>query len=511
MNTGMAAPVLELRGIRKEFDTTVALDNVSLEIRPGEVVGLIGENGAGKSTLLKIIMGFQPQTSGGMAAHGKPYKPKRTTDANRAGIGMVFQEQSLLTNLTVAQNIYFGREKRFQKAGALDWRAMNAAAKQALEYIGKPEIAPRKMALDFNFSLRQQIEIAKVLSTVLDSGAEHGLIMFDEPTSLLSEAEVEALFEQIRKLKAQGHSVIFVSHRLDEVLRISDRIYVFKDGQMVGELPASGADETRLYKMMVGKDSGGEFYRVEEQAEPENEVLLEAKGLGLWGVFKDVSFVLHRGETIGICGVIGSGKEEVCGVICGDQRQTSGELFVKGRKRRFSSPYQARRCGILSVPKERRTEGMVGIMSVEDNIALSSLEKLTRHGALRGGAIRALYEGWKERLRIKCANPRGFMQALSGGNAQKAVFSRVLASECDILVLNHPTRGVDVGAKGDIYALVRELARQGKGIVLLCDTLEETIGLSNRVLVMKDGFVTSALDAGKGSKPSKLDVIGHMM
>ncbi len=506
-------PIFECKSIRKQFDSNVALNDVDIVINPGEIVGLIGENGAGKSTLMKIIMGFQPQTSGTMYVHGELYEPKKTTDANKFGMGMVYQEQSLLTNMSVTQNIYFGREDPFRVAGfGLNWAKMNKAAKEALEYIGNTTIDPTKPVLDYNFSLRQQIEIAKVLSTVLDSGVKNGLIMFDEPTSLLSDAEVEALFVQIRKLKEQGHSTIFVSHRLDEVLRISDRIYIFKDGNVVGSLPTEGADEQILYKMMVGKDSTGEFYHIDEQGVPnQDNVLLEVQQLGLKGVFKDVSFSLHEGEIVGICGVIGSGKEEVCNVICGDVPQSAGKIIVRDKKRTLSAPHQARKLGILSVPKERRMEGVVGIMSIEDNIVLSSLKRMMTGPMLKRSTVRKLYNQWKERLNIKCPGPDAMVQSLSGGNAQKVVFSRVLASECDILILNHPTRGVDVGAKEEIYRLIRDLSKRGKGILLLCDTLEETIGLANKVLVMKDGFITKSITADKDNKPSKFTIIENMM
>lgn len=507
------SPIFACKSICKQFDSTVALNQVDMVIHPGEIVGLIGENGAGKSTLLKIIMGFQPQTSGTMYVRQKRYTPSKTTDASKAGIGMVYQEQSLLTNMSVAQNIYFGREDPFRIAGiGLNWAKMNRAAKEALEYIGNTTIEPQKTVLAYNFSLRQQIEIAKVLSTVRDSGISNGLIMFDEPTSLLSDAEVEALFAQIRKLKEQGHSVIFVSHRLDEVLNISDRIYVFKDGEVVHSLPSCEANEEMLYKMMVGKDSSGEFYQIHEQNTPNQTMpLLEVQNLGLKGVFKNVSFSLHEGEIMGICGVIGSGKEEVCNVICGDIPPTSGIIKIKQKQQTYHSPCQARRLGILSVPKERRIEGMVGIMSIEENIALSSLKRLMTGILLKRKNIRRLYQEWKERLNIKCPGPTAMVQSLSGGNAQKVVFSRVLASGCELLILNHPTRGVDIGAKEEIYRTIRRLAKQGKGILLLCDTIEETIGLANQILVMKDGLITKTLCAEKENKPSKLAIIEHMM
>jgi len=499
------------RDIKKSFASTKALRGVELDVYPGEIVGLVGENGAGKSTLLKIIIGAQPQDSGTMTMHGRPYEPKTPMDANHAGIGMVFQEQSLIVNLNVAQNIFFGHENAFKKNGLINWRKMNKAAADVLAAVDITDINPKKKVCDLNFATRQMVEIAKVMNVTRQSGDEHCLILLDEPTSVLGEAEVENLFRQMRKIAALGHSVIFVSHRLDEVLAVTDRIYVYKDGGSVGNLRTSEASEKKLYEMMVGHTTTTEYYHLEKQPVPENDVVLEAKDLGMLGVFKHVSFQLHKREVLGICGVVGSGKEEVCEVVCGDEQPAFGELFLRGSPIRFRSPQDALRRGILMIPQERLYEGIVSTLSLEENIAMSNLSKLRRGGLISAKRVTAQAQKWIEVLNIKTPGPKALLMQLSGGNQQKVVFSRALASECDILILNHPTRGVDVGAKEEIYSLIRDMVSSGKSVILLGDTLDECIGMSSRVLVMKDGILTGEFDASVGAKPTQVDIVSLMM
>jgi ribose transport system ATP-binding protein len=499
------------KDISKSFHGTQALKGVDLEVREGEVVGLIGENGAGKSTLLKIIIGVQPPSSGEMTMHGKPYAPKTPMDANKQGIGMVFQEQSLITNLTVGQNIFFGYEKEFRNVLYINWRKMYEAAKKALDNVGAEGISPRKKVLDYNFATRQMIEIAKVVNVSLKSGNEHCLILLDEPTSLLNEDEVQGLFTEIKKLTALGHSVIFVSHRLDEVLEITDKIYVYKDGMNVGEVETKNADERKLYEMMVGRSTTTEYYKIDQQREPEDEVVLECEDLGLKGVFKHVSFKLHKGEILGIAGVVGSGKEAICSVLCGDDVATSGKYYLKGKPVRFKSPSEALKHKVLMVPKERLVEGIVSTLSVAENICMSQIKKPTAGPLISNKKVKQQTGQWIDKLRIKTSGCEELLIQLSGGNQQKVVFSRALASECDVLILNHPTRGVDVGAKEDIYSLIREMVNQGKSVILLGDTLDECISMSNRVLVMKDGLITGELDSPSNNKLKQVDIVTFMM
>ena len=497
--------------ISKAFHGTQALSEVDLDVYEGEVVGLIGENGAGKSTLLKIIIGIQPPTSGEMFISGKPFAPKSPREANANGIGMVFQEQSLITNLTVGQNIYLGYEKKFRKMGFVRWRKLYDLAQAALNNVGASGISPRSKVADLNFATRQQVEIAKVVDVAGGSGSAHCLILLDEPTSVLSEDEVRRLFVEIRKLTKAGHSVIFVSHRLEEVLQISDRIYVYKDGQNAGNLETKDADTKKLYEMMVGRSTTSEYYKLELQNQPEDETVLECVDLGLKGVFKDVSFKLKKGEILGICGVVGSGKEEICAVLCGDEKPTSGHFVINDKKVVFSSPNAALKKKLLMIPKERLEEGIVNSLPVSENIVLSNYKKVRKIGLVSNRMIKNEALSWIDRLRIKTSGPNELVIQLSGGNQQKVVFARALSSQGDILILNHPTRGVDVGAKEEIYGLIREMAKNGKSIILLGDTLDECIGLSNRLIVMCDGLITGEYDASADNKPSQVDIVSVMM
>ncbi len=499
------------KNITKSFAGTQALKGVDLDVHEGEVVGLIGENGAGKSTFLKIIIGVQPQTSGEMSIQGKPFMPKTPKEANAAGIGMVFQEQSLIVTLSVGQNIFFGREKLFQKGGIVNWRKMYAQAADALKAIGSEKINPRKKVIDLNFATRQMVEIAKVVNVIQSSGAERCLILLDEPTSVLNEEEVKQLFEQVRRLTAQGHGVIFVSHRLDEVLEISDRVYVYKDGENAGNMDIADADESKLYEMMVGRSTTTEYYKLEQQREPLDEEVLSVENLSLKGVFKNVSFDLKKGEILGFCGVVGSGKEDICSVLCGDDRPDGGKYIFKGKEVNFKDPSQALKAGILMIPKERLVEGIVDMLSVAENIALSNEELLKRGLLLSQKALTDQAHEWVKKLRIKTTGIDELLMQLSGGNQQKVVFARAVASECDVLILNHPTRGVDVGAKEEIYAFIREIVSHDKSVILLGDTLDECIGMSNRVLIMKDGLITGEFSAATDGKPTQVDIVSLMM
>ena len=499
------------KDIEKRYAATHALKGVDMDIYEGEIIGFVGENGAGKSTLLKIIIGSEDPSAGTLTMHGEPYTPRNPLDANSKGIGMVFQEQSLIVSLTVGQNLFFGHERQFSAAKIINWGKLYKEAREVLAEVGIENINPRKKVSDLNFATRQMIEIAKVVNVTKGAGGQKCLILLDEPTSVLNEMETQNLFTQMRKIAARGHSVVFVSHRLDEILEVTDRIYVYKDGEGVGSLDTKDATEAILYEMMVGRSTSSEYYKLDKQSGPGEETALEVRDLGLSGVFKHVSFTLKRGEILGICGVVGSGKEDLCEVICGDERPTSGEMYIKGGEVKFSSPFDALRQGVLMIPKERLFEGIVRTLSIEDNIALSNLKLLSNMMIVFKKKVRKQSQEWIERLRIKTNGPKELLMRLSGGNQQKVVFSRALASKCEILILNHPTRGVDVGAKEEIYSLIRDIVSEGKAVILLGDTLDECIGMSSRILVMKDGLVTGEFNADVDSKPGQVDVVSLMM
>ncbi|MDR1612688.1 MAG: sugar ABC transporter ATP-binding protein [Planctomycetota bacterium] len=495
----------------KRYPGTTALNAVELEVRPGEIVGLVGENGAGKSTLLKLIMGIEQPTEGAMAMRGEAYAPRTPIEANGMGVGMVFQEQSLIQNLTVGQNVFFGLEASYVRCGFLDKRRMYEDTRKILGEIGIDYIRPDKKVSNLDFATRQMVEIAKVFSVVTRRNAGGNLILLDEPTSVLNRSEVDNLFDNMRRMAAGGNSVIFVSHRLDEVLDVSDRIYVFKDGRNAALLDRKDANEAILYEKMVGKTVSGEYYKEDRQAVPGDEVLLEARNLGRRGFFGGVNLKLRRGEVVGVCGSIGSGKEDLCAVVCGDESYTAGELVVKGRVERFASPRQALKAGVLSIPKERREEGIIAEAPIYENIAMSNFRAFRRFGCVSARLERENARRRVDELSIRTPGINQSVGFLSGGNAQKVVFARILSSDADVLVLNHPTRGVDVGAKEEIYSLIRDITASGKGMILLGDTLDECIGLASRIIVMKDGLVTREFDAPAGAKPEQLEIVKYMV
>lgn len=503
--------LFEAENVTMKFKGTLALDKVSFKVHQGEVVGLIGENGAGKSTLLKIMIGFQTQTDGTMRLRNEVYEPHSPKEANSSGLGMVFQEQSLIVNLTVGQNVFFGKEEKFKKFGIINWDKLYKESEIALANAGVTGIKPQKKVSDFNFATRQMVEIAKVINLANTSGHKECLILLDEPTSVLNSDEVAQLFDQIRKLKAAGHGIVFVSHRLEEILEICDTAYVLKDGKNVGETDIEHADESKLYEMMVGRSSSNEYYRLKDQVEPSDEVVMEAEGLGLHGEFKDCSFKLYKGEILSFCGVVGSGKESIAAVLCGDTKPTAGTYKIKNKAVHFIDPSKALDKGVLMLPKERNEESIVGVLSVGENIALSNLKKIKKNLFISRKSVSDQAINWISKLRIKTSGYTEEIAQLSGGNAQKVVFARALASEADILILNHPTRGVDVGAKEEIYALIREIVRTGKSVILLADTLDESIGLSNRIIVMRDGLITGEYDAKVDGKPEKVSIVKDMM
>lgn len=497
----------------KKYGNNVVLNDINIEINSGEIIGLIGENGAGKSTLMKIIAGIEKPSMGKIWVKGKEYAPVSVIDANRHGVGMVFQEQSLVGNLTVAQNIYLGREYEFKKFGVVDWGKMNDAAKKALEDAGVPNIRPQQKVSTLDFAERQMVEISKVMNLVTDSDGEGSVILLDEATTVLSQAEISLLFNLVHKMADAGNAVIFISHRLDEILQISDRIIVFKDGEQKITFNKEDATEELLYANMVGTITSGEYYVTEMQAVPTDEIVLKVEDLSRFGEFNHVSFDLHKGEVLGLCGVEGSGKESLCSVLSGDLEQTTGKIiFPNAKKNSLANPYDALKKGILSIPKDRRDEGIIGMLTISENVSASSLDKLSEMKfIINPGKIkeRALY--WVDRLKVKCQCINDRMNQLSGGNAQKVVFARAMESAVPIMILNHPTRGVDVGAKKEIYRLVRELTQKGNSIILIGDTLEEVIGLSSRLFVMKDGLKTGEFTCAADNKPSQIDVVQMMM
>lgn len=506
----MNQPILKVENLTKRFPGVVALDDVSMEIRPHEVVGLIGENGAGKSTLLNILSGIYRPDSGTLTMNGKRVTFRSPRDSARAGIGMVHQEQSLVDAVSVAENVLLGAEGRSVIAGWYRWGSLNRKAQRQLDKIGS-KIDPSALLSTLTFAQKQMVELAKALAVEDDCDGQP-VIVLDEPTSVLESDDLETLFAEIERLR-QVASVVFVSHRLDEVLRVSDRVYIMKDGRCVAERDPKSVDVDELYRLMVGKESSGQFYREGEQVPVRNsEPVLIAKGLTKNGSFRDVDLDVRPGEVLGIAGVQGAGREELSRVLFGVDSYDSGEIRLFGKRARLSSPVRAVQAGIGYVPAERRIEGIAQGLSVKENILLADSRSVSRGPFLDARLVKELVLHWIARLNIRTPNIETDVTNLSGGNQQKVVLAKWLSSpRVKILVLDHPTRGLDVGAKEDVYKLIRELCSRDMAIILLGDTLEEVISLSHRVLVMRDGRISASFQAAIGSKPTPLDLVKWMV
>jgi ribose transport system ATP-binding protein len=501
-------PVLAVRAIAKSFPGVKALDDVTIEVRPHEVVGLVGENGAGKSTLMRILAGVYQPDAGTIELHGRPVVLRTPSEAARHGIGMVFQEQSLLPNLSVAENLYLGAEGRFTRAGLIRWSELHAAAARQLAKV-ELSIEPSTPTAELDFAARQMVELAKAL-TVEEQAESHLIILLDEPTSVLEQADIDILFARVRALKARA-SFIFVSHRLDEVLALSDRIYVMKDGRVVADLAAAKANVHRLHQLMVGRGRQAEYYRESKQRPYRDQVLLAAENLTLAGAYRGVDFELHEGEILGIAGVLGSGREALCRTLFGFAQPGAGRLLIDGQPVRLASPSNAVALGIGYIPRERRTEGLVLFLPVAANLTLASLERVMRAGLIDRSQEKRVASGWVDQLHIRTPGIGALCLNLSGGNQQKVVLAKWLNARARIVILDHPTRGLDVGAKEEVYELIRALSDDGIGIILTADTLEETIGLSHTILVMRDGVITRRFDAAAGRKPEQVELIEHMV
>ena len=506
--TGTGEAVLELRQATKLFPGVRALDAVDMRFGRNEIVGLIGENGAGKSTLLKVLTGIYRLDGGALFVNGRERVFRNPRDAFDHGVAMVFQEQSVIPTLTVAENIFLGREQPFVRGGFLDKRAMREAARVELAKVHL-DIEPGMGCAHLDFAQRQMVEIAKALS--LDTRIDGDIIiLLDEPTSVLERREVELLFEIVRELKARA-TIVFISHRLDEVLDVSDRVYVMRDGAVVHEAAADAVTVHELHEHMVGRQLNHQYYREGRQRAEPGEKVLSVRNLTLAGRFRDVSFDLHAGEILGVAGAVGSGREALARCLAGLEPADSGSISVDGRPVRVDTPKQAVKAGFGFIPSERKTEGLVDGLSVAENMTLAAGPQFTRHGIIRFAAERAEAERWIERLMIRTPSTRTPARSLSGGNQQKVVLSKWYIAGSRTAILDHPTRGIDVGAKEDVYELIRDMAENGIAILLLGDTLEEVIGLSNRILVFRDGVVSATFEAPVGGKPDQVDLIAEMV
>jgi ribose transport system ATP-binding protein len=492
---------LRITGVSKTFGVFAALRNVSLRVGDGEVVGLIGENGAGKSTLLNILCGVLPADDGEVELHGKPYRPRAYRDAMEAGLFRVYQEPAFVPTMSVAENLVLGFEDRFSTGGLLQRRRIRRAARETLEPLGAL-VRPDQAMAACDANTQQAIEILRALLASQVLGIERPVILLDEPTAALVADEIAVLFQIMERLREQA-TFVFVSHRLHEIQTKCDRAYVMKDGAIVAEVgPSTPVGE--LHSLMVGRERSEDYYLQSRRREPGEHDSVVAAGLG-GPRFSDIDLSVREGEVLGVAGLVGSGKEELGKVLVGALRRSDGTVSLDGRAQSTDVPFARLRGGLGYVPQDRQSESVIASFPVSTNLTLSALRlgKCERHGFVSPKLEREATERWIGRLSIRTQSPTSVMSSLSGGNQQKVVMARALESGARSLVLDNPTRGVDAGAKGEIYGLIRDLADDGVAIVLISDDLPELIGLSNRILVLRDGEAQRVVDVPDGGLPEQ--------
>lgn len=480
--------LLEMRGIHKSFPGVKALDGVSLDLRPGEVHALLGENGAGKSTLIKILGGIYSMDQGEIAVEGKPVTIHSVVDARACGVSIIHQELVLVPGMTVAENIFLGREPR-NRLGLADRGLMAARSRQILEDFGL-SLDPMTEVGDLTIAQQQMVEVVKAVSF------QSRIIVMDEPTSSLSDNEVEALFRCVRRLTAQGIGIIYISHRMSELSEIADRVTVLRDGQCVGTRMVAETTNDELIAMMVGRAMDNYYTRTFNDC---TEPVLEVEGLTSDRVH-DVSFQLRRGEILGFAGLVGAGRSETVQALFGLEKTRGGRVRLEGKDITGKSAASIIAAGVGLVPEDRKGEGFFPNKDIRFNISLKVLREFIHGVFVNGGRERELSAEYMKALNVKAPGDRYMVSSLSGGNQQKVVIAGWLAAKPKVLILDEPTRGIDVGAKSEIYVIMNELAKQGVSIIMISSELPEIINMSDRVVVMRDGTVSGILDRSEATQ-----------
>jgi rhamnose transport system ATP-binding protein len=468
-------PVIEIAGVSKRFDATQALSDVSLTLLPGEVHSLVGENGAGKSTLIKIMTGIHPADAGEMVLDGESFAPRNSAEAQRRGVAAIYQEPSVFPDLSVSENIFIGHQ---DQGLVVDWATMHEEARRLLAKLDI-DIDPRLPAAGLTVAGQQAVEIAKAISL------DVRVLIMDEPTAALSAHEVDRLFRQVRALKETGVAVLFITHRLEELFAISDRISVFRDGRHISTRPVAEVTEDSLVREMVGRDPADFFARGEH---PEGEVVMKVEGLGRSGLFSGVSFELRRGEVLGFAGLVGAGRTDIALALFGVDPADAGVVELEGTRLEIGSPQEALAHGIAYLSEDRRRLGLSVEQSLVANVTLATLDRYSNAlGLIDRDRERADAEALRKRLGIRAPSLLTPVSQLSGGNQQKAMLAKWLNTHPKVLILDEPTRGIDVGAKADVHMFIDELAKSGISIILISSDLPEVIAMSDRVAVMREG------------------------
>ncbi|UCF99935.1 MAG: sugar ABC transporter ATP-binding protein [Spirochaetaceae bacterium] len=471
--------MISIEHVSKSFPGVQALDDVSFTIDDGEVHGLVGENGAGKSTLIKILSGIYPDYQGSIRIDDQLSRFNSVHDAQYHGLATIFQELTVIQELSVAENIFLGREPvRF--GGVLDWEAMRRRSSEVLEFLDAP-LDPRTLVGRLSVANQQIVEICKAL--VLDSR----IIIMDEPTSSLTEHEVRQLFSLIRRLKERGITILYVSHKIEEIFEICDSVTVFRDGKHIGTMEKDKTTADEVIRMMVGRSMSAMF---PARTSSKGELLLSVRGLGRSGEFQDIDFDLYGGEILGFAGLIGAGRTEVARAVFGATRLEAGEITLYNRSSRpFRHPHQALSRGLAYLSEDRKGEGLMLQLTIRENMSLSILHKISRSLFIRSSKERELVDSFISKFKVKLTSMDQLVESLSGGNQQKIIISKLLLTEARVFIFDEPTRGIDVGAKYEIYKIMNDLTAEGKGIIFISSELPEVLGVADRIFCMREGRI----------------------
>mgnify|MGYP000613602846 FL=1 len=482
--------LLTMKNIKKSFSGVAALKNAELELNKSEVVALMGENGAGKSTLMKILTGIYSKDEGTVTFEGKEVEYKSVSESEEAGIAIVHQELNMMNDLTVAQNLFIGKERK--KGIFIDDAKMAEDARELFKKLNV-DINPNVKIGSLTVGKQQMVEIAKAIST------NAKVIVFDEPTAALTDSEIEELFKVINDLRAKGTGIIYISHRMDEINVISDKVIVMRDGEYVGTLVTKECTKDDIIKMMVGRTVFMEP-KTKSDVSADAEVVLRCENLNRGKHVRDVSFDLRKGEILGFSGLMGAGRTEVARLIFGADPMDSGKIYIHGKEVSIKSTKDAVNAGIGYLSEDRKRYGLLVDKSVEENTCLSSLEKFTKGLFIDGSKSKSVSEKYVQELRTKTPSVTQIIKKLSGGNQQKVVIAKWLVKDSEILIFDEPTRGIDVGAKSEIYDLMERLVKEGKSIIMISSELPEVLRMSDRVVVMCEGRITGCLDISEASQ-----------
>ncbi|SHH90249.1 sugar ABC transporter ATP-binding protein [Virgibacillus chiguensis] len=486
-------PFVQMNNISKAFSGNKVLQQVDFTVNRGEIHALMGENGAGKSTLVKILTGIYTKDQGNIYVQGKQMTFSGPKHAEAYGISVIHQELNIIPHLTVAENMFLGKELTYGKTGILNRREIRRRTAEALTNLGVHDIKSEQLAGELSIGKQQMVEIAKALTT----NAE--LIIMDEPTAALTEHEIENFFHVIKKLQADGVSIVYISHRMEEIFEICDRITVLRDGQYIGTKATPHTSFEEIVKMMVGRELGERYPARNHDV---GEVVFQVKNLQLANYFRNISFSVREGEILGVAGLMGAGRSEVMEAIFGYRKLDRGTIELNGRQVVIKHPRDAVNAGIGFITEDRKSKGLIIHASIKENIALPNLRALSRYGIIHKRKESQLISELMQKLQVRATNEMQEVKSLSGGNQQKVVIAKWLAIQPQVLILDEPTRGVDIGAKKEIYTIMNELSKKGVAIIMISSELPEVLGISDRVMVMHEGKITAFIDREEADQES---------